>query len=52
MAKTSAVTPEQAKQIEAVLRQRSEVAADAWKLNLQLALRMILTRHLRTAFVS
>ncbi|MDF7757441.1 tyrosine-type recombinase/integrase, partial [Klebsiella pneumoniae] len=40
MAKTSAVTPEQAKQIEAVLRQRSEVAADAWKLNLQLALRI------------
>lgn len=29
MAKTSAVSPEQAKQIEAVLRQRSEVAADA-----------------------
>ena len=40
MAKTSAVTPEQAKKIEAVLRQRSEVAADAWKLNLQLALRI------------
>lgn len=40
MAKTSAVSPEQAKQIEAVLRQRSEVAADARKLNLQLALRI------------
>lgn len=38
MAKTSAVSPEQAKQIEAALRQRSAVAADAWKLNLQLAL--------------
>ncbi len=32
MAKTSAVSPEQAKQIEAALRQRSAVAADAWKL--------------------
>ncbi len=29
MAKTSAVSPEQAKQIEAALRQRSVVAADA-----------------------
>lgn len=40
MAKTSAVTPEQAGAIEKVLRQRSEVAADAWKMNLQLALRI------------
>lgn len=40
MAKTSAVTPEQARQIDKALRNHSEVAADAWKLNLQLALRI------------
>lgn len=40
MARTNAPTPEEARQIEAVLRRRNETFADAWALNLNLALRI------------
>ncbi|CAK7012242.1 MAG: tyrosine-type recombinase/integrase [Citrobacter freundii] len=40
MARTNAPTPEEARQIEAVLRHRNETFADAWALNLNLALRI------------
>ena len=40
MARTNAPTPEEARQIETVLRRRNETFADAWALNLNLALRI------------
>ncbi|HGY1465745.1 TPA: tyrosine-type recombinase/integrase [Klebsiella oxytoca] len=40
MARTNAPTPKEARQIEAVLRRRNETFADAWALNLNLALRI------------
>jgi len=40
MARTNAPTPEEARQIETVLRRRNETYADAWALNLNLALRI------------
>ncbi|WJD88470.1 hypothetical protein QRD25_02430 [Serratia marcescens] len=40
MERTNAPTPEEAQQIEAVLRHRNETFADAWALNLNLALRI------------
>ena len=40
MAKTNAPTPEEARAIEVVLRRRNETFADAWALNLNMALRI------------
>lgn len=40
MARTNAPTPEEARQIETVLRRRNVTFADAWALNLNLALRI------------
>ena len=40
MARTNAPTPKEAREIEAVLRRRNETFADAWALNLNLALRI------------
>ena len=40
MAKTNAPTPEEARAIEGVLRRRNETFADAWALNLNMALRI------------
>lgn len=40
MARTNAPTPDEARQIEAALRRRNETFADAWALNLNLALRI------------
>ncbi|HBR7492197.1 TPA: tyrosine-type recombinase/integrase [Klebsiella pneumoniae] len=40
MARTNAPTPEEARQIEAVLRRRNITFADTWALNLNLALRI------------